>query len=286
MERITTAYFRKCKQEGKKITMLTAYDYPMAKLEDENGIEAILVGDSVGNNVLGYESSIPVTMDDMLHHVKAVCRGVQRALVVADMPFLSYTVSKEEALHNAGRFLQEGGAGAVKLEGGREVAETVQAMTQAGIPVMGHLGLTPQAFYQMGGYQVQGKSEGAALKLWQDAQALQQAGVFALVLECVPAALASFITQNLKIAVIGIGGGAGCDGQILVVHDLLGFYSGKSPKFSKRYLNLNQQIAQAFAQYKQEVEEQTFPAAEHEFSIDAAIMEKLARYKEDQEKGS
>ncbi len=286
MGKITTAYFRKCKQEGKKITMLTAYDYPMAKLEDESGIEAILVGDSVGNNVLGYESSIPVTMEDMLHHVKAVCRGTQRALVVADMPFLSYTVSKEEALHNAGRFLQEGGAGAVKLEGGREVAETVQAMTQAGIPVMGHLGLTPQAFYQMGGYQVQGKTEAAAFKLWQDAQALQRAGVFALVLECVPAALARFITQNLKVAVIGIGGGAGCDGQILVVNDLLGFYSGKSPRFSKRYLNLNQQIAQVFAQYKQEVEEQAFPAAEHEFSIDEAIIEKLVRYKEDREKGS
>ncbi|MCQ2560111.1 MAG: 3-methyl-2-oxobutanoate hydroxymethyltransferase, partial [Clostridia bacterium] len=181
---------------------------------------------------------------------------------------------------------QEGAAGAVKLEGGQEVAATVQAMTQAGIPVMGHLGLTPQAVYQMGGYQVQGKSESAALKLWRDAQALQQAGVFALVLECVPAELARFITQKLDVVVIGIGGGVGCDGQVLVVNDLLGFYSGQSPKFSKRYLDLNQQIAQAFAQYKQEVENQIFPAAEHEFSIDPAVVENLSRYEENGKKGN
>lgn len=277
MEQVTTDYFRKCKKEGKPITMLTAYDFPVAKLVDEALIDSILVGDSLGNVVLGYASTIPVTMEDMVHHVKAVCRGVSRAMVVADMPFLSYHLSKEEALRNAGRLLQEGGAKAVKLEGGKEVADVVYDLTLAGVPVMGHLGLTPQAVYQMGGYRVQAKDELAAKKLWEDAYALQEAGAFAIVLECVPSSLASFISRKLGITVIGIGAGSGCDGQVLVSYDMLGFYALSSPKFVKKYANLNEQIKESFEQYRQEVENRTFPSAEHEFSIDEEIIKKLSQ---------
>jgi 3-methyl-2-oxobutanoate hydroxymethyltransferase len=274
-DRVTTATFRKYHAEGKKITMLTAYDYPMAKLVDAAGIDAILVGDSLGNVVLGYGSTIPVTMDDMVHHVKAVARGVQRAMVVADMPFLSYHVSREESLRNAGRLLQETGAQAVKMEGGREIAETVRAITGAGIPVMGHLGLTPQSIYQMGGYKVQGKDEEAARKLLEDARALEKAGAFSVVLECVPTPLAKLITESIGIPTIGIGAGPYCSGQVLVTQDMLGFYGQFSPKFVKRYANLHETIMQGLQSYREEVESGAFPGPEHGFGMDEEVLKKL-----------
>ncbi|MBF7082801.1 3-methyl-2-oxobutanoate hydroxymethyltransferase [Desulfallas sp. Bu1-1] len=274
-DRVTTATFRKYHAEGKKITMLTAYDYPMAKLVDAAGIDAILVGDSLGNVVLGYGSTIPVTMDDMVHHVKAVARGVQRAMVVADMPFLSYHVSREESLRNAGRLLQETGAQAVKMEGGREIAETVRAITGAGIPVMGHLGLTPQSIYQMGGYKVQGKDEEAARKLLEDARALEKAGAFSVVLECVPTPLAKLITESIGIPTIGIGAGPYCSGQVLVTQDMLGFYGQFSPKFVKRYANLHETIMQGLQSYRKEVESGAFPGPEHGFGMDEEVLKKL-----------
>ena len=275
VERITTANFRKYRTEGKKITMLTAYDYPIAKLVDDAGIDAILVGDSLGNVVLGYGSTIPVTMDDMVHHVKAVVRGVQRAMVVADMPFLSYHISKKEALRNAGRLMQEAGAQAVKLEGGTEVAESVKKITEAGIPVMGHLGLTPQSVHQMGGYRVQGKDEAAAKKLLGDARALEEAGAFAVVLECVPAPLAKLVTESIGIPTIGIGAGPDCSGQVLVTHDMLGFYGQFSPKFVKRYTNLHENIMQGLQGYRCEVENGSFPGPEHCFGMDEEVLKKI-----------
>lgn len=274
-ERVTTATFRKYHAEGKKIIMLTAYDYPSARLVDAAGIDAILVGDSLGNVVLGYDSTIPVTMNDMVHHVKAVTRGVQRAMVVADMPFLSYHLSIDESLRNAGRFLQEAGAQAIKLEGGREVAETVKAITEAGIPVMGHLGLTPQSVNQMGGYKVQGKDEEAAHKLIEDTRALEEAGAFAVVLECVPTPLAAKITENTGIPTIGIGAGPHCSGQILVYHDMLGLYGQFSPKFVKRYANLHEVIMQGLQSYREEVQSGEFPAPEHCFGMDEGVLKKL-----------
>lgn len=255
--------------------MLTAYDFPMGKLVDAAGIDAILVGDSLGNVVLGYGSTIPVTMDDMVHHVKAVTRGVVRAMVVADMPFLSYHLSREESVRNAGRMLQEGAAQAVKLEGGAEVAEAIRAIVNAGIPVMGHLGLTPQSVHQMGGYKVQGKDEAAARKLIADALAIQEAGVFSVVLECVPAPLAKLITEKLEVPTIGIGAGSDCDGQVLVTHDMLGLYGGVSPKFAKRYVQLSDQITEALKAYKNEVENRSFPGPEHTFGMSEDVLEKL-----------
>lgn len=274
-ERITVSYFMQAKREGRPVTMLTAYDFPMGRLVDAAGIDSILVGDSLGNVVLGYGSTIPVTMDDMVHHVKAVTRGVQRALVVADLPFLSYHLSREESVRNAGRMLQEGGAQAVKLEGGQEVAEAIKAMVTAGIPVVGHLGLTPQSVLTMGGYKVQGKDEAAARKLLDDARAVQEAGAFALVLECVPTPLARLVTEKLDIATIGIGAGPYCDGQVLVTHDLLGLYGGNSPKFVKRYANLNGEIMKALQSYREEVESRSFPGPEHGFSMPEEVIEKL-----------
>lgn len=276
-ERVTTAYFRAAKREGRPITMLTAYDYPLAKLVDAAGIDGILVGDSLGNVVLGYGSTVPVTMDDMVHHIKAVARGVSRAMVVGDMPFLSYHLSREESLRNAGRIIQEGGAQAVKLEGGREIAETVQAMVAAGIPVMGHLGLTPQSVHQLGGYKVQGKDEAAAKKLVADAKALEEAGVFAIVLECVPTALAKMITEMLAVPTIGIGAGPHCCGQILVTHDLLGLYGGGRPKFVKRYADLHEEITKALVAYREEVQNGAFPGPEHSFNMPEEV---LARVRE------
>ncbi len=276
-ERVTTAFFRGARSAGRLITMLTAYDYPMAKLVDAAGIDAILVGDSLGNVVLGYTSTIPVTMDDMVHHIKAVTRGVTRAMVVGDMPFLSYHLSLEESLKNAGRIIQEGGAQAVKLEGGQEVAPVIRAMVTAGIPVMGHLGLTPQAVHQMGGYKVQGKDEAAARKLLDDARALEEAGVFSIVLECVPAALAELITRALEVPTIGIGAGPNCSGQILVTHDLLGLYDGAGPKFVKRYANLHQDITKALQAYREEVQTGSFPATEHCFAMPEEILTRLRR---------
>lgn len=274
-KRVTTADFRRMKQEGKPIAMLTAYDYPTAMLVDAAGIDGILVGDSLGNVVLGYDSTVPVTMEDMLHHLKAVSRGAKRALVVGDMPFLSYHISRPESVRNAGRLMQEGLAQAVKLEGGSEIADTVKAITAAGIPVMGHLGLTPQSVHQMGGYKVQGKDGAAAQKMLDDAKALEEAGAFAVVLECIPQQLARLITENLSIPTIGIGGGGDCAGQILVTHDLLGMYSDFTPKFVKQYANLKEQIIKACQDYREDVKNKKFPGPEHVFNMAEEELKKI-----------
>jgi len=255
--------------------MLTAYDYAMARLTDAAGIDAILVGDSLGNVMLGYNSTIPVTMDDMIHHLKAVCRGVNRAMVVGDLPFLSYHGSLEQSIKNAGRILQEGGAQAVKLEGGQEVVPVIRTLTAAGIPVMGHLGLTPQSIYQFGGYKVQGKEEAAARKLIYDARALQEAGVFALVLECIPAALARYLTEKLTVPTIGIGAGVDCNGQILVIHDLLGMLEGQAPKFVKQYAKLREEIVQAIQTYRAEVQNSIFPGSEQSYTMAKEVIDKI-----------
>ncbi|CUH94631.1 3-methyl-2-oxobutanoatehydroxymethyltransferase [Propionispora sp. 2/2-37] len=274
-DKITTAVIRQRKMEGKTVSMLTAYDYSMARILDQAGVDMLLVGDSLGNVVLGYESTLPVTMEDMIHHAKAVCRGAQRALVVVDMPFMSYQVSRSDAVANAGRLIKETGAQAVKVEGGEEIAETVKAILRAGVPVVAHLGLTPQSVHQLGGFKVQGKDQQTAQKLLDDARALTAAGVFALVLECVPEALARKVTQSLTIPTIGIGAGAGCDGQVLVINDLLGIYSGFTPKFVKAYANLAEQIKDAVQNYIYEVQERQFPGPEHCFSITDTVLEKL-----------
>jgi len=263
--RVTTATVRDMKKKGDKISMLTAYDYPTAAAMDEAGIDLILVGDSLGMVVLGYDSTLPVTMEDMIHHTKAVTRAVNRAMVIGDMPFMSYQVSVEEAVRNAGRFMQEAGAHGVKLEGGREVAEVTRRIAQAGIPVMGHIGLTPQSVHQLGGYKVQGKDHPSATKLLEDAKILEDAGAFSIVLECVPAQLAEKITASLSMSTIGIGGGLHCDGQVLVVHDMLGLFERFTPKFVKKYTNLNVQIKGAVTQYIDEVKKGTFPGPEHSF---------------------
>jgi 3-methyl-2-oxobutanoate hydroxymethyltransferase len=265
INRKTILDIKKMKVQGEKITVLTAYDYGMASILDESDIDIILVGDSLGNVVLGYENTIPVTMEDMLHHTKAVSRASQNALIVADMPFLSYQVSPEAALANAGRFLKEANAQAVKLEGGREYAETVQKIVSAGIPVMAHLGLTPQSIHQLGGYKVQGKKEDDAEKMMLDAKSLEEAGAFSLVLECIPEGLASEISQSLLIPTIGIGAGVNCDGQVLVVNDMLGMYEKFTPKHVKKYANLNLEIKKAVKTYIAEVKHGTFPDSEHSF---------------------
>lgn len=265
IRRVTTATVRDMKKRGEKFTMLTAYDYPMATILDEAGVDILLVGDSLGMVVLGYDSTLPVTMEDMLHHTKAVARGAKRALIVGDMPFMSYQVSVEEAVRNAGRFLQEGGAQAVKLEGGREVAEVTRRIAAAGIPVMAHLGLTPQSVHQLGGYKVQGKQEEAARRIKEDAKILEEAGAFSLVLECVPKGLAAEITAALTIPTIGIGAGVHCDGQVLVVHDMLGLFERFTPKFVKKYTLLNMQICEAVRTYIKEVKEGSFPDDAHSF---------------------
>jgi len=265
ISRKTILDIKKMKMQGEKITMLTAYDYGMAAILDENDIDIILVGDSLGMVVLGYDSTLPVTMEDMLHHTQAVARGAHKSMIVADMPFLSYQVSPEAALANAGRFLKEADAQAVKLEGGREHAEIVHKMTYAGIPVMAHLGLTPQSVHQLGGYKVQGKKEDAAEKMLQDAIILEEAGAFALVLECVPDKLATEITGALSIPTIGIGAGVHCDGQVLVVNDMLGLYDRMTPKFVKKYANLNLEIKNAVKRYIEDVKTSAFPDAEHSF---------------------
>ncbi|MCE5287131.1 MAG: 3-methyl-2-oxobutanoate hydroxymethyltransferase [Pelosinus sp.] len=275
MKKVTTAVIREQKKLGQPISMLTAYDYSFARVLDEAGVDMLLVGDSLGNVMLGYQTTLPVTMEDMLHHVKAVCRGVNRALVVADMPFMSYQVSIEEAVRNAGRLLQEAGAQAVKLEGGQEFEGTVRAIVKAGIPVVGHLGLTPQAVHQLGGYKVQGKEEAAAKKLLADARALEACGAFAVVLECVPEALASKVTDELGIPTIGIGAGAGCDGQVLVTQDMLGLFPGNKAKFVKEYANLHEIITGAVKSYISEVQARKYPGAEHSFKMDEAVLEKL-----------
>jgi 3-methyl-2-oxobutanoate hydroxymethyltransferase len=273
--RLTIRKLKEMKRRGEKIVMITAYDFPSARMVDSAGVDAILVGDSLGMVVLGYDSTIPVTMADMLHHTKAVVRGSANALVIADMPFMSYQVSAEEAVRNAGRLIQEGGAQAVKLEGGIEVADTVRRISSAGIPVMGHLGLTPQSVHQLGGFRVVGKSRKTAELLLAGATALEQAGAFAIVLESIPLQLAKLITERSSIPTIGIGAGPHCDGQVQVFHDLMGAYTEFLPKHARRYLNLSELVASAAAKYSEEVRSGTFPATEHSTAIDKDILEGL-----------
>lgn len=272
----TIITIKQMKEQGEPITMITAYDVAMARNVNEAGIDMILVGDSVGNVMLGYESTLPVTMDEMIHHTKAVMRGNSTALVVADMPFMSYQADMAEAMHNAGRFLKETGCTAVKLEGGQEVAPLIKKLTTAGIPVVAHIGLTPQSVNQLGGFKVQGKDMEAAQQLIDDAKALEEAGAFACVLECVPAALATKVTQSLKTMVtIGIGAGNGCDGQVLVCNDLLGVSTGFSPKFVKKNANLHDITVNAVKDYIADVKSREFPAEEHTFKIDDSVLDKL-----------
>lgn len=253
------------KKRGQKLTMLTAYDYPFAKLVDAAGIDLILVGDSLSMVVQGNDTTLPVTMDEMVYHTRIVSRAVKRAMVVADMPFMSYQVSVTEAVKNAGRLIKEGGAQAIKIEGGREILNHVKAITEAEIPVFGHLGLTPQAILRMGGYRLQGKEPEQARRIKEDALALQDAGAVAIVLEVIPSELAKEITESLQIPTIGIGAGPYCDGQVLVLHDLLGLFDRFTPKFVKRYVNLREQILNSLIQYKDEVERGNFPTDEHSF---------------------
>jgi len=282
-KKVTVRLIQAMKTRHEPISMLTAYDYPTAVVMDQAGLDIILVGDSLGMVVLGYENTLPVTMDDMIHHCKAVARGAKVALLVGDMPFLSYQASDTEAIRNAGRFLQEGGMNAVKLEGGSERAETIREIVNAGIPVMGHLGLTPQSVHKLGGYRPQGRDASAAYKLLEDAQILQEAGCFSLVLESIPGKLAAFVSQQLVIPTLGIGAGAGCDGQVLVTHDLLGIFERFTPKFVKRYANLAGEMRRAFTEYKAEVKANTFPGKEHTVEMDEdewkSLEEKIAQDK-------
>ena len=273
---VTVATIKEMKQKGEPIVMITAYDVAMARNVNEAGVEMILVGDSVGNVMLGYSSTVPVTMDEMIHHTKAVMRGNSTALVVGDMPFMSYQASDIDAMYNAARFLKETGCTAVKLEGGAEVAPLVKKLTTAGIPVCAHIGLTPQSVNQLGGFKVQGKDIAAAQKMIEDAKALEAAGAFACVLECVPAKLAAKVTAELKtMATIGIGAGNGCDGQVLVCNDLLGVSNGFCPKFVKKYANLHDITVEAVKSYIAECKDRSFPAEEHTFKIDDSVLEKL-----------
>jgi 3-methyl-2-oxobutanoate hydroxymethyltransferase len=275
-KKITTADLRKKKEAGEKITMLTAYDYSLAVTIDQSGIDAVLVGDSLGMVVLGYDSTVPVTMEEMLHHCRAVRRGVRTALLVGDMPFMSYNTGRKEAIRNAGRFLKEAGCEAVKLEGGLEVAGTVRAVAEAGIPVMAHIGLTPQTVSKLGGFRVQGRDAATARRLLDSTLALEEAGAFAVVMECIPDRLAGLITRALRIPTIGIGAGPECDGQVLVTNDLLGLYEKFQPKFVKQYVSLNPAIRQALADYIREVREGVFPGPEHSFSMEAKELAGLA----------
>ena len=273
--RVTINDVREMKARGEKIPMMTAYDYTSARIVDDAGIPIILVGDTLGQVVLGYDSTLPVTMDEMIHHTKAVARGARRALIVGDMPFMSYQTGPTDALRNAGRFLQQGGAQTVKLEGGVNMARTVERIVSSGIPVMGHIGLTPQSVNQLGGYKVQGKSLKSAVRLMEDARALEEAGVYALVLECVPASLARLITERVSIPTIGIGAGRNCDGQVQVFHDMLGLFTDFVPKHAKRYADLGQSIAGAVAEYISEVKDQRFPAREHSYHIKEEVLAEL-----------
>lgn len=275
MNTVTVNTLSALKQEKRPIVMVTAYDYPTAKLVDEAGVDVILVGDSLGMVVLGYDSTIPVTLEDMVHHTRAVARGAKRALIVADMPFLTYHGTREETLKNAGRLIQEGHAHAVKMEGGEEILPAVRACVQAGIPVMGHLGLTPQAVHQLGGYKVQGKDLASARKIVEDAKRLEEAGAFAIVLECVPEALARLVTETVSVPTIGIGAGAACDGQVLVFHDLVGFASDLKPKFVKQYAEIGRDIRAAVARYAEEVRARRFPGPEHTYSMAEGVLERL-----------
>ncbi len=265
MAKTTIQDFLKKKTEGKKITMLTAYDYPFAQIVDEAGIDAILVGDSLGMVVQGLENTLPVTMDEMIYHTRIVARAVRNALVIGDMPFMSYQTGIEEAVRNAGRFLKEAGASAIKLEGGAEVAGQIRAMTRAEIPVMAHIGLTPQSIHRMGGYKVQGKTEEAAKRLIEEAHMVEDAGAFSLLIEAIPMKLAERITKELSIPTIGIGAGPHCDGQVLVLHDVIGMFERFVPKFVKRYANLKDDALKAIMTYREEVEKGKFPSEEQSF---------------------
>ena len=271
----TVVTLQQMKEQGQKISMLTAYDYSTAKLIDEAGINTILVGDSLGNVVLGYEDTISVTMEDMIHHGLAVARGAKNALIIIDMPFMSYQTSVYDAVVNAGRLMKEGRAGAVKLEGGKEICPQIQAIVDAGIPVCAHLGLTPQSINAFGGFRIQGKSTEAAQKIIDDAKAIQEAGAFAVVLEGIPAKLAALITKQLTIPTIGIGAGKECDGQVLVYQDMLGMFSDFTPKFVKKFADLGDIMKDAFKRYREEIQNGTFPGQEHCFKIDDSVIEKL-----------
>ena len=273
--RVTVGEIKEMKQRGDKIPMLTAYDYSTARLLDEAGVALILVGDSLGMVMLGYESTIPVTMDEMIHHTKAVVRGTKHALVVGDMPFMTYHVSIDDALRNAARFIQEGGAQAVKLEGGEVVADRVSRLVACGIPVQGHIGLTPQSVHQIGGYKVVGKTPEVAVRLLNDARALEEAGVFSIVLECVPAPLSKLITERVTVPTIGIGAGKNCDGQVQVVSDLLGLFTDFVPKHAKQYAKLNQAITSAVADYITEVKAETFPTPKQSYEMDESILAQI-----------
>ena len=275
MTRITTADIREMKKRGEKIVMMTAYDYPTARLVDEAGADIILVGDTLGMVVLGYDSTLPVTMEDMIHHTRAAVRGAKHAMVVGDMPFMSYQTGWQDAMKNAARFLQETNCGAVKLEGGVRSAEVVQKLVEAGIPVMGHIGLTPQSVNQVGGWKVQGKTPAAAVQLMHDAQALEQAGAFAIVLELVPAPLAEILTSRLSVPTIGIGAGVHCDGQVQVFHDLLGMYDQLSPKHARQYADAGSLIRDAVARYAADVRSGAFPTAKESFKMDPAALAEL-----------
>jgi len=276
-EKITVQDLQRMKEQGEKISMITAYDYPTGILVDRAGVEIILVGDSVGNTVLGYENTVPVELEDILHHARAVTRAVKRAFVVGDMPFMSFNVSPEDALYNAGRLMKEGRVDSVKLEGGCEVADVVEAIVRrGGIPVMGHIGLTPQRASQLGGFKVQGKDKEKAQKLLDDAKCLEEAGIFALILECVPYQMAKLITERLDVPTIGIGAGPYCDGQVLVFHDVVGLSFGFSPKFVKRYLDLATEIEQALEAFKAEIKEGKFPSIEeHSFTMNEEVLNQL-----------
>lgn len=277
MGRISIHQLKQWKSEGRRFAMITAYDFPSARLVEQAGIPVILVGDSLGSVVLGYESTVPVTMDDIVYHTRAVVRATHRAIVVADMPFMSYQANADEAVRNAGRLLQEGGATAVKLEGGNHVAPLVHRMVECGIPVMGHLGLTPQSVNQFGGHKVQGKTPAAAAKLINDARALEEAGAFAVVLETIPAPLARMVTERLSIPTIGIGAGPHCDGQVQVFHDMLGIYDDCRPlKHARRYAVLGETIRDAVRSYIEEVESAAFPTAEHSFAMDGSTLAELS----------
>ena len=274
-KKITPVDIQSMKRSGKKITMLSIYDYPMALLADRAGIDTILVGDSLAMTLLGYENTIPVTMDEMIHHTKAVTRGAKYALIIGDMPFMSYNTSERDAIFNAGRFMKEGKADAVKLEGGASVKDIVRAIVRAGIPVMGHIGLTPQTISMLGGFKVQGKDAEAAQKIIDDALSLQDAGAFSVLLEAIPAPIAKRITERLSVPTIGIGAGVHCDGQVLVVHDMLGLFDRFTPKFAKRYVNLSELMLKAFESYGEEVLKGTFPTDQHSFHIDEKELSKM-----------
>ncbi len=272
--RMTVTKLKGMKERGEKIVMLTAYDYSTAKLADQAGIPLLLVGDSLGRVMLGYDSEVRVTMEDMLHHTKAVSRGVQNAIVIGDMPFMSYSISPEEALRNAARLMQEGGARAIKLEGASD-ASTIERMVASGIPVMGHLGLTPQSINVIGGHKIQGKTREAAEKILHDALTLERAGCFSIVLETVPTALAALISRKLTIPTIGIGAGAGCDGQVQVIHDILGWYPDFMPKHARKYTDMAAALTTAFQDYMRDVQEGTFPTEENAFPMDESLLEGL-----------